>query len=64
MSSPGECSDEDMALNQGQRGHGLSEASRARHAILEGYRDIIAGRTVVYEGNLRKLMREQRQRDS
>ncbi len=33
------------------------EARRIREAILEGYRDAILGRTVIYQGNLRQLMK-------
>ena len=32
------------------------EARRIREAILEGYRDAILGRTVIYQGNLRQLL--------
>lgn len=36
------------------------EAALIRDAILEGYQDAIHGRTVAYEGNLRRLMKEGR----
>jgi antitoxin ParD1/3/4 len=32
------------------------EAERARDAILEGYQDAIAGRTLPFDGNLRSLL--------
>ena len=32
------------------------EAAAARDAILEGYQDVIAGRTHAYKGNLRSLL--------
>ena len=32
------------------------EAERARDAILDGYQDAIAGRTVRFDGNLRRLI--------
>ncbi len=32
------------------------EAMQAREGILEGYQDAIAGRTVEFKGDLRKLM--------
>lgn len=34
----------------------LIEAERARDAILDGYQDAIAGRTVRFDGNLRRLI--------
>jgi antitoxin ParD1/3/4 len=34
------------------------EAARIRDAILEGYQDAIEGRTVVYRGNLRRLLKK------
>ena len=34
------------------------EAAQIRDAILEGYEDAINGRTVVYRGNLRKLLKK------
>ena len=34
------------------------EASRMRDAILAGYEDAIQGRTVLYNGNLRLLMKK------
>jgi len=34
------------------------EAAKVREAILEGYQDAIAGRTVKYEGNLRSLLKK------
>ena len=34
------------------------EAARIRDAIIEGYRDAIAVRTVEYQGDLRKLLRK------
>ena len=34
------------------------EAAQIRDAILSGYQDAIAGRTVPYEGNLRQLMKK------
>jgi antitoxin ParD1/3/4 len=36
------------------------EAAAIRDAILEGYQDAIAGRTVVYRGNLRQLLKKVR----
>jgi hypothetical protein len=33
------------------------EAAAIREAILEGYQDAIAGRTVPYRGDLRRLLR-------
>lgn len=32
------------------------EAARIRDALFEGYQDAIAGRTVAYQGDLRKLL--------
>ena len=32
------------------------EAARIRDAILEGYRDLLAGRIVSFRGNLRELL--------
>jgi len=37
------------------------EAAHVRAAILEGYQDAIAGRTVPYRGSLRKLLKKPRQ---
>lgn len=34
------------------------EAAQARDAILEGYQDAIAGRTIEFDGNLRKLLKK------
>ena len=34
------------------------EAARIRDALLEGYRDATAGRTVEYKGDLRSLLRK------
>ena len=34
------------------------EAAAARDAILEGYEDAVAGRTVPYKGNLRSLLKK------
>lgn len=34
------------------------DAERARDAILEGYQDAIAGRTVPFRGNLRSLLKK------
>ena len=34
------------------------EAAQIREAIIEGYRDATAGRTVEYQGNLRQLLRK------
>ncbi len=34
------------------------EAAQIRDAIIEGYRDATAGRTVEYKGDLRKLLRK------
>lgn len=34
------------------------EASQIRDAILEGYQDAIAGRTVEYQGDLRGLLKK------
>lgn len=33
------------------------DAAAVRAAIIEGYRDAIEGRTVVFDGNLRKLIK-------
>jgi antitoxin ParD1/3/4 len=35
-----------------------AEAERARDAILEGYQDAIAGRTLPFDGNLRSLLKK------
>lgn len=37
------------------------EAARIRDKILDGYEDMIAGRTVEYRGNLRELLRQHRE---
>jgi antitoxin ParD1/3/4 len=34
------------------------EAASIRDAILEGFQDALSGRTVVYRGNLRKLLKK------
>jgi antitoxin ParD1/3/4 len=34
------------------------EAARVRDAIVEGYQDVIHGRTVAFEGNLRSLLKK------
>ncbi len=34
------------------------ESAQIRDAILEGYQDAIAGRTVPYRGNLRQLLKK------
>ena len=34
------------------------EAERVRDAIVEGYQDAIAGRTVQFNGNLRRLLKK------
>ncbi len=34
------------------------EAARIRDAIIQGYQDAIAGRTVIYRGNLRRLLKK------
>jgi ribosome modulation factor len=34
------------------------EAAQTRDAILEGYQDAIAGRTVEFDGNLRSLLKK------
>jgi antitoxin ParD1/3/4 len=34
------------------------EAARIRDAILEGYQDVLSGRTVEYQGNLRALLKK------
>lgn len=34
------------------------EAARIRDAILEGYEDVLKGRTVEYRGNLRSLLNQ------
>jgi antitoxin ParD1/3/4 len=34
------------------------EAARIREAIIEGYQDVIEGRTVTYRGNLRRLLKK------
>jgi antitoxin ParD1/3/4 len=34
------------------------EAAKVREAILEGYQDAIAGRTVPFEGSLRALLKQ------
>ena len=33
-----------------------SKAAAAREAIIEGYQDAIEGRTVAFDGNLRRLL--------
>jgi len=33
------------------------EAAQVRDAIIEGYQDAIEGRTVAFEGNLRRLLK-------
>jgi antitoxin ParD1/3/4 len=35
-----------------------AEAERSRDAILDGYQDAIAGRTVQFNGNLRSLLKK------
>ena len=39
------------------------EAASVRQAVLEGYDDVLHGRTLAYEGNLRALVAEARRRD-
>lgn len=39
------------------------EAAQMRDAILEGYRDLIEGRVVEYNGNLRNALKEAKRRD-
>ena len=34
------------------------EAQHVRHAIIEGYQDAIAGRTVAFSGDLRALLKK------
>ncbi len=34
------------------------EAARIRDAILEGYQDAVQGRTALYRGNLRQLLKK------
>jgi hypothetical protein len=34
------------------------EAAKIRDAILEGYQDVMSGRTVEYQGNLRVLLKK------
>jgi antitoxin ParD1/3/4 len=34
------------------------EAARIRDAILEGYQDVLSGRTLEYQGNLRALLKK------
>jgi antitoxin ParD1/3/4 len=34
------------------------EAARIRDAVIQGYQDAIAGRTVIYRGNLRRLLKK------
>jgi antitoxin ParD1/3/4 len=34
------------------------EAARIRDAILEGYQDLVSGRTLEYQGNLRALLKK------
>jgi antitoxin ParD1/3/4 len=36
------------------------EAERARDALLEGYQDALAGRTVPFDGDLRGLLKKER----
>lgn len=36
------------------------ESAQIREAIIDGYRDATAGRTVEYQGNLRQLLRKSR----
>ena len=38
----------------------LHDVVRARDAILEGYQDAIVGRTVAFDGNLRRLLKKAR----
>jgi len=40
-----------------------AEAAAARDAILEGYGDVIQGRTLTYRGSIRDLVAEGRRRD-
>ena len=35
-----------------------TEAAKVRDAIIEGYQDAIQGRTVTFEGNLRRLLKK------
>jgi antitoxin ParD1/3/4 len=35
-----------------------AEAARIRNSIIAGYQDAIAGRTVAFDGDLRKLLRQ------
>ena len=39
------------------------EAAATRDAILEGYQDLIEGRTVEFGGDIRKVMKEARRRE-
>ena len=39
------------------------DAAATRDAILEGYQDLIEGRTVDFTGDIRKLMKEARKRE-
>ena len=40
------------------------EAAAARDAILEGYQDAIAGRTVAFKGDLQDLLKKAKQREA
>jgi antitoxin ParD1/3/4 len=40
------------------------EAAAMRDAILEGYQDVIAGRTLEFKGNLRAALREAKAREA
>jgi hypothetical protein len=51
------------AMSTGFGGHAREkkerlEAARIRDAIIQGYQDAIAGRTVIYRGNLRRLLKK------
>ena len=39
------------------------DAAATRDAILEGYQDLIEGRTVEFTGDIRKVMKEARKRE-
>jgi antitoxin ParD1/3/4 len=40
------------------------EAAASRNAIIEGYQDVIAGRTVEFKGNLRAALGEGKRREA
>lgn len=54
-----ESNDTDVAMPDAISSQASKSGVRlARNAILEGYRDVIAGRVVTYTGDLRSLLRD------